>query len=123
MLLKVFRFSIVGLTTAVLYYALLYISVEFLGANPTLASSLVYVVVLGFNYLLHHNWTFSQSAPHTHTLSRYLVMVFCGFMINAVVMHVGVDRWGVNYLFVQALAMALVIVWNFSAALLWVFRP
>jgi putative flippase GtrA len=120
--LKVLRFAVVGVSTAALYYALLYGSVEALGVNATLASSLVYVLVLGFNYLMHHSWTFSQSTAHTHTLSRYLVMVFCGFLLNAVIMYGGVSLAGLNYLLVQGAAMFSVIVWNFSVSLLWVFR-
>ena len=122
LLLKVFRFGVVGLSTAALYYALLYGSVEALGLNATLASSGVYVLVLGFNYLMHHSWTFSQSTAHTHTLSRYLLMVFCGFMINAVIMYAGVSLAGMNYLLVQGAAMLSVISWNFTVSLLWVFR-
>ena len=120
---KVIRFSVVGVVTAILYYALLFFSVESLGVGATLASSVVYVIVIGFNYLMHHSWTFSQSAPHTNALSRYLVMVFCGFMINGFVMYVGVNHAGLNYLLVQTLAISIVILWNFSVALLWVFRP
>ena len=120
---KAIRFSVVGVCTAILYYVLLFFGVESLGLDATFASSFAYVIVIGFNYLMHHSWTFSQSAPHTNTLSRYLLMVFCGFMINGLVMYVGVSHAGLNYLLVQALAISIVILWNFSVALLWVFRP
>jgi putative flippase GtrA len=71
---------------------------------------------------MHHNWTFSGSASHAQTLSRYLVMTFCGFMINGLIMYVGVTVFGMNYLLVQAVAISIVILWNFSVAVLWVFR-
>jgi putative flippase GtrA len=123
LLLKGFRFAVVGVGTAALYYALLYASVEYLAMNATVASSLVYLLVLGFNYLMHRSWTFSQSSTHTHTLWRYLVMVFCGFCINAAIMYTGVSLTAMNYLLVQGVAMLTVIVWNFTLSTLWVFRP
>ena len=120
---KVFRFSVVGVVTALLYYGLLYFTVEYFAVNATLASSFIYVLVVIFNYLMHHSWTFSQSAPHSRTLSRYLLMVFCGFLINGLIMYIGVTRLELNYLLVQTAAIALVILWNFSVAFWWVFRP
>ena len=119
---KVFRFGVVGVATALLYYALLYVAVESLGMSPPVGSSLVYAIVIGFNYLMHYSWTFAEPAPHTKTLSRYLVMIFCGFLINGSIMYIGVSHFGINYLLIQAVAFVMVILWNFSVALLWVFR-
>ncbi|MEH6593396.1 MAG: GtrA family protein, partial [Halioglobus sp.] len=62
---KIFRFGVVGVTTAVLYYGLLYAAVEWLKLYAPLASSLVYLIVIGFNYLMHYNWTFTVTATHT----------------------------------------------------------
>jgi hypothetical protein len=55
-------------------------------------------------------------------LSRYLVMIACGFLINGLVMYAGVTFYGWNYLLTQVLALIMVISWNFSVALMWVFR-
>ena len=119
---KVFRFSVVGACTALLYYGLLFFSVEGLRMNATLASCIVYVIVVIFNYSLHHRWTFDAPGSHTGTLSRYLIMVSCGFIINGFIMHAGATEAGLNYLFVQTLALFVIVLWNFSVSLLWVFR-
>ena len=119
---KLLRFCVVGIATALLQWSLLYVGVELAGTEPTITSSVAFVIVVIFNYLMHYSWTFDESAPHTQTLARYLFMISCGFLINATVMYAGVNYSGVNYMLVQVVAFLMVISWNFSVALLWVFR-
>lgn len=116
------RFGVVGVVTAILYYALLYVGVELLDVNPVISSAVVYLMVIVANYLMHYSWTFAVASPHTKALKRYLFMVACGFFINVLVMYIGVTALGLNYLLIQTAAMAVVIVWNFVMSSLWVFR-
>ena len=119
---KLVRFCVVGIATALLQWGLLYFGVELAGIEPAITSSVAFVIVGIFNYLMHYSWTFDETAPHTQTLARYLFMVSCGFLINAAVMYAGVNYSGVNYMLVQLVAFLMVISWNFSVAMLWVFR-
>ncbi|MFT4822476.1 MAG: putative flippase GtrA [Halioglobus sp.] len=119
---KLVRFCVVGVLTALLQSTLLYAGVELAGGDSTIVSSLAFTIVVIFNYLMHYSWTFSDPAPHTQTLSRYLFMILFGFLINGSIMYVGVTQFDINYLLVQAVAFFAVIAWNFSIALLWVFR-
>lgn len=112
----------VGIATAALFYGLVAAGVELTGLSPPVASAIAYPLVLGFNYLLHFNWTFGVSAPQTVAIGRYLVMVAFGFVLNGLVMHLGVIVLNVNYLLVQTLAMVAVISVNFVLSSLWVFR-
>ena len=117
-----FRFAVVGFVTAALYYGLLFVGVELLQLNVVLTSSLAYVIVIAANYMMHYSWTFTVSGPHATALKRYLIMTSCGFFINASIMYIGVSILQLNYLWVQAVAMAVIIVWNYCISSLWVFR-
>jgi len=121
-LTRILRFGVVGVLTAILHYGLLYVGVEALQLNATVASSLGFVVAVIFNYLMHYSWTFGEPAPHGRTLQRYLVMITCGFLINAVVMYAGVHWLVLHYLLTQALALIVVVLWNFVLSNAWVFR-
>jgi len=116
------RFGVVGVLTAVLHYGLLYAGVELAGVRATTASSVGFVIAVMFNYFMHYNWTFGEPAPHGRTLRRYLLMITCGFLLNAAVMFIG-EHWGsFHYLLVQALALVAVVLWNFVLSNTWVFR-
>jgi len=119
---KTMRFGVVGVLTAVLHYGLLYLGVAWLHLNATLASSLGFIIAVIFNYLMHYNWTFGEPAPHGRTLRRYLVMIGCGFLINAASMYLSEQVLGMHYLLAQALAMVAVVLWNFVLSNSWVFR-
>lgn len=119
---RTLRFSVVGVTTAILYYGLLLAGVEYLHVSAVLVSAIAYPVVLAVNYLMHYRWTFATSSPHTIALKRYLLMTGCGFFINLSIMYVGVSVLQGNYLLVQTIAMAVVIVWNYGMSSVWVFR-
>ena len=117
-----FRFAVVGIVTAVLYYCLLLLGVELLSLPPALASSICYLIVVAFNYLMHYSWTFVEPAPHGTALRRYMVMTTCGFLINAAVMYCGIRWLDLHYLFTQSMALVLVVSWNFVVSNVWVFR-
>jgi len=121
-LTRTLRFGVVGVLTAVLHYGLLYVGVEALQLSATVASSLGFVVAVIFNYMMHYSWTFGEPAPHGRTLRRYLVMITCGFLINAAVMYAGVHWLVLHYLLTQALALVVVVLWNFVLSNVWVFR-
>jgi putative flippase GtrA len=120
--LTLVRFSFVGLITAVIYYAMLAAGVEWLELNPALSSSIAYPVVVTFNYLMHFHWTYDAAGAHSTVAGRYLLMVVCGFLINGAIMWSGVTLLQLNYLIIQALAMAVVIAFNFLLSSFWVFR-
>ena len=116
------RFSVVGVTTAAIYYGLLFAGVEGLHLNAVLVSAMAYPMILAVNYLLHYRWTYATSSPHAIALKRYLFMSGCGFLINVSIMYFGVAFLQANYLLVQTIAMVVVIVWNYVMSSLWVFR-
>lgn len=119
---KTMRFGVVGVLTALLHYALLFFCVDWMGLNVILGSSLGFIIAVAFNYLMHHKWTFDEPAPHQRTLRRYLVMIGCGFVINASCMYLIEQMWEMHYLLAQTLAMVAVVLWNFVLANTWVFR-
>ena len=119
---RMLRFAVVGLATAVLYYALLYATVELLSVPAVAASAGVYLLVIAINYRLHYSWTFALSSPHTAAIKRFLFMTGCGFFINVSIMYICVSLLQWNYLLAQAVAMGVIIMWNFVLSSLWVFR-
>ena len=116
------RFGVVGVITALVHYGLLFVLVEYLSLQTTIASSIGFLVAVAVNYLMHYSWTFAAPVPHGQAMWRYVVMISLGLLINGGVMQVGVLYLEFNYLLVQLMAFALVISWNFMISSLWVFR-
>ncbi len=127
LLVRGLRFGTVGVLTAALHYGVLFCGVVLAGLGSTLASSLGFVVAVCFNYVMHYHWTFAAAegqapAPHGRSLRRYLVMIACGFVINASAMFACVHLLHWHYLAAQGVALVALVSWNFTVANNWVFK-
>ena len=121
-LMRLVKFVIVGLTGAIVYFLLLWWMVELMTAPVLLATSLAFLFVAIENYALHYGWTFRSSNPHSIAFPKFLFMSVIGFWINWGIMFAGVQHLGLNYLFVQGIAIIAVVSWNFLLTTFWTFR-
>jgi putative flippase GtrA len=117
----VLRFLFVGGSTTILYFGLIFALVEGLALHTTVSSSVAYIVVGFYNYLLHYHWTFATDAPHGLALVKYLLTCVGGLVLNALVMHVGVMLVPVHYMVVQLFAFGVVVCWSLCISTVWVF--
>jgi putative flippase GtrA len=115
------RFAIVGFLGTVFYYALLVFLAELCDAPVMVATGAAFIVVVLTNYILHYSWTFRSSAPHGMAISRFVFMSFIGFWLNWGIMFWGVERLHFGYIWVQAVAIGVVVVWNFTLSVKWIF--
>lgn len=118
---RYFKFGVVGSVAALVYFALLYVMVEFLGIPVLIATSVAFVLVTIENYVLHHSWTFESDQRHEAAFPKFMLASTVGFFINWGIMYVGVHLAGIHYLLVQAVAIGAVVLWNFILAASWIF--
>ena len=119
---RLVRFALVGVTGALVYYAFLCLLVE-VAHMPVMTSTCSAFLFVSFeNYFMHYLWTFRSATPHRKSLPRFLFMSAVGFSLNGVIMFVGVECFTFNYLAVQGVAVAVVVLWNFTLANYWIFR-
>ncbi len=116
------RFITVGGSTTLLYLAFVFLLVDILGFQVTLASTLMCIAAAGYNYLMHYHWTFTSDAPHGMVMVRYLSMVAGAVLINALIMHLGTTYLDIHYLVIQVVAAIVLVCWSLSVSALWVFR-
>lgn len=119
-LARLARFVVVGLAGTVVYLVLLWALVELVRVPVMPATCCAFLLVVGENYLLHRYWTFRSAAPHGQALPSFLLVSVVGFCVNGAVMSVGLQRYGMNYLPLQAVAIAMVVTCNFVGTR-WIF--
>lgn len=106
------RYVAVGVFGTALYYLSLVLLVEVLKVKVMTATGLSFVLVVAANYVLQRAWTFRSTVSHRRAVAPFVSMSVAGFGINAGVMSFGVGA-GIHYLFVQAVAICLVVSWNY----------
>ncbi len=118
---RLLKFSLVGILATFVYYLVLWSMVELINIPVLVASSVAFILVTVENYLLHHKWTFRSTNAHSNAFPRFVLMSGGGFTINWFVMFAGTEFWAINYLLVQAVAIVMVIAWNFVLSHFWIF--
>lgn len=115
------KFALVGLAATLSTYLILIISVEFWKVNVILASVAGYIVGIIVNYVLNYGFTFQSKQHHRIIVPKFLVVMIIGLILNICIMFVSINWIGVHYVLAQLIAVAVVLMWSFSANRLWVF--
>lgn len=119
---RLIKFGLVGILATFVYYLALWGMVEILNIPILWATSIAFALVTIENYLLHYKWTFRSSNAHTTAVPRFILMSAGGFIINFFIMFAGVKLLAFNYLLVQAVAIAMIVTWNFVLSHFWIFH-
>jgi putative flippase GtrA len=103
------------------HYATLIVLVEFIGVGPVAATTAGFLVGMLVNYALNHRYTFRSDRPHGETAPRFVFIAICTGVLNAFLVHLGVDVARINYLLVQVIATGTTFLLNFLLNSVWTF--
>jgi nitrite reductase/ring-hydroxylating ferredoxin subunit/putative flippase GtrA len=120
---RTLRYGIVGLAVSVAYSVAVVLAVHSLPThNATLASGIVFAVMLPIAYLAHRSIAFFDAAPDPFQPLRFAVSTASTFLIAVGGMYAVTEILGRSYLLGIALSWALIPPTNFLIYLFWVFR-
>ncbi len=115
-------FVVVGAISTILHYIVLVILVHWFSTDAVLASTAGYISSSLVNYWLNYHFTFASSKPHLSALPKFALVVLIGLTLNSLSMAVAFHLLGLHYLLAQLISTLVVLIWNFTANLLWSFR-
>jgi len=101
------RFVLVGLAnTAVGYGAIILLHYGF-GAEPVPANVGGYLIGALLSYILNRNFTFSCARPHAEALPRFGLTVVSCFLLNLLVLKIGLEVFALPVELAQGLAVGV----------------
>ena len=103
------------------HYLTLILLVEAFGLDPVYATTAGFVVGAAINYVLNYVYIFQSDKTHMEAASKFFAVALLGVGSNSLIMFVGESLWQINYLMVQIVATAVVLVQNFVLNRLWTF--
>lgn len=116
LLFKLIRFGIVGASGTVLDFFVTWLCKEKLRWNKFIANSLGFALSATSNYVLNRIWTFSST--DTHVAKEYLTFIgvsIIGLILNTIFLYIFNEKIKLNFYISKALAIGLVMIWNFLA--------
>lgn len=115
------RFLGVGLAATAVQYALLILAVEGAQVDPTIASSVGFIISAVFNYWANYYFTFTSRVRHHVAARRFAAVAVIGLVLNALIMSYFHHFTNVPYLAAQIVATGVVLIWNFFGNALWTY--
>lgn len=118
LLSRLARFSGIGVINTLLHTAIVVLSVEGLGAHPTLANTLAFVAANTFSYWANRRWNF-KTAPSLRQYGRFFLVSLAGLAITVLVS--GFAAWagwhylaGLGLVFVALPALTFALHWQWT---------
>lgn len=116
LLFKFIRFCIVGFTGLLVDYSFTYLGKEKLEINKYVANGFGFLCAATTNFFLNKFWTFEDHNPdELIQYSKYLLIAFIGLGFNTLVIYALVNKKNMNFYLAKLIAIAVAIVWNFTA--------
>ena len=114
------RYAVVGLTSNGISY-LLYLVATWLGIDPKLAMTGIYVVGVLQTFFFNKRWSFRFDGAATPALVRYAVAYVFGYVVNLLALLILVDQARLPHQLIQGVMILVVAVILFFAQRYWVF--
>lgn len=115
-------FAAVGAIATSIHFAFLLLSVQFYRFNPLLASCYGYLLGTFTSYFLNRIYTFKSKKNYYTAAIQFLCVCSVGFLLNEMLMALGIHLLGLPYLIAQVIATGFVLCWNFTAHKEWTFK-
>ena len=120
-LVEFFRFSVVGIVSALVVYSL-YLLITAAGVMPKLVMSLLYFFNAMICFLCNWRWVFTNSQQFLKASGKYFFSQLMGYVLNLMVLEIVANQLGYPHQLAQALGMIIVGVFLFIAFKYYVFR-
>lgn len=123
LLIKFFKFGIVGVSGVVVDFGVTWILKEQLRLNKYIANSAGFACAVLSNYVLNRVWTFHNTDPHVGIqFAKFTVVALIGLAMNNGIIFLLTERRGIKFYPAKLIATGVVMLWNFGANYLFTFK-
>jgi len=114
------KYALVGIFSNLLLY-LAYLSLTAFGMGHKSAMTLLYVFGVLLTFLVNRSWTFNHDGVIHIVFVRYVAVYVLGYLLNFMLLWLGVDYFNYPHQGVQAFAIVAVAMIVFLMHKYWVF--
>lgn len=116
------KFSLVGVSNTLLDFSLYFILTRALLVHFLVANAIAFILAASWSYAANKAWTFRDtSRDMTAQYTKFILISLVGLALNEGILSLFVLLFGVPDLLAKALAVVIVVGWNFSANRAWTF--
>ena len=117
------KFGLVGFTTALIYFTVMWFVDKILGIQYTVMVSSAYFVSTLFHFLANRHFTFGAAHGHRKSqIVRYLLMWFINYLITMVVVGLSVEIFHLSPYIGVCVSVLLTMCVGYILGRYWVFK-
>jgi putative flippase GtrA len=122
-LLKLIKFSLVGLSGLIIDFGTTYLLKEKLKINKFIANAAGFSLAATSNYTFNRIWTFHSQNPQIfYEYSSFIIISILGLLINTFILWLLTRKGKYNFYLSKLLATIVTVAWNFTANFLITFN-
>ena len=122
--MKFIKFGVVGFSGLFIDFGLTWFGKEILKIQKYVANGIGFSAAATSNYIFNRLWTFESNNPQiAMEYASFITVSLIGLAINTFVIWLLVSKSKINFYVAKAIAIVVVILWNFFANLLITFNP
>lgn len=122
---SIHRFIISGLTGAAVHFLILISCKEVLHLSVLLSTTIAFIIASVVSFLLQKLWAFKnyeKGSAIPLQIFRYLLVATLNVGVNALLMHLLVNIFGVHYIISQIITSGLIAIESFILYRMFVFK-
>lgn len=115
-IIKFIKFGLVGASGILVDFGVTVLCKEYLKIQKYVANSLGFTMAVVSNYTWNRLWTFQSEDPHIYTqFGKFLLVSVIGLVLNNLAIYLLNGKLKIHFYIAKALAIAVVMLWNFFA--------
>ena len=123
MIIKLFKFIIVGFSGLFLDFGVTFLCKEKLSLNKYSSNSIGFICAATSNYFLNRIWTFKSENPEIMLeFSSFFFVCLIGLVINNSILWIFHERLKIQFYFAKFGAIVITTGWNFFANYYFTFQ-
>lgn len=121
-LIKLIRFSIVGVGNTLVNWSI-FIILNAFGVYYILSNIIAYIIATVNSYIWNSLWVFKYGQGlNINTSVKFFILNLVGLTVNTTIMYILVDILNFNKFIALVIASVLVVMMNYTINKLWVFK-
>lgn len=114
LILKFFKFGIVGVSGTAIDFGLTYFFKEILKTHKYIANGLGFIFAATSNYYFNRVWTFhSGNQDVFHEYLDFIGIALVGLGINTTILFIAQNKFNQKFWMAKVIATAITLIWNF----------
>lgn len=121
-LIKLIRFSIVGVGNTLVNWSI-FIILNVFGVYYIISNIIAYIIATVNSYIWNSSWVFKYGQGlNINTSVKFFILNLVGLTVNTTIMYILVDILNFNKFIALVIASVLVVIMNYTINKLWVFK-